>query len=127
MSRCDYFLTELIPNSETIYRVDAQAAADTFVCLLTELKVVVQENKAIVSVLENCKFLPSGLSSINSSSTVVLHKPIELFDPIVVELKNLLDSSFFPSQKFLRDDVLVVLRSLGFLLCRPCLVLPSSF
>ena len=106
IKRSDYFINDLVPNAVTLYNLHPLETEEALLGMLSELKVLIQENKSIKNLLLTTPFVPADItpevvapSATQSSSTKIttirskLFVPQDLFDPSVVELRSLLENS----------------------------------
>ena len=116
LRRSSYFKEELLPNIANLYESFPIEVENNILVMLTELNSLMDEDRQFINYLKTIKFLPAGLRIEEDESYVTkgkLYSPLELFDPHVSEFKTLLDPTFFPAEAFLKDDILVFLRTLG--------------
>lgn len=116
LRRSTYFKEELLPNIANLYESSPIDVENDVHVMLTELNSLLDEDRQFATYLKTVKFLPSGTKIDDDEMYVAkakMYSPLELFDPHVYEFKTLLDPTFFPAEKFQKDDILVFLRTLG--------------
>ena len=130
ISRSQYYMDYLL-TMESMIKLYKEYPRETDLAVLEmigDVSSLVEENEMFVEVVSKRKYIRNNAiveghdDNANSNDKVVagkgkedvvLYSPKELFDPNIIELTNLLDSSFFPTQSLQGEATLGILRNLG--------------
>lgn len=112
-SRGQYFSKYFLPSLERLYQDQALRpfVLHDLKVLFIEFSTFAAEDHSFVSLLKEVSCVPSmtSLSEISSN----LSRIDDLYDPAIIQLRELLPDTFFPAEEFQRGDILQHLREVG--------------
>lgn len=112
LKRSSYYLDFFLSNATKHAAMSLAEYIKNILTMLLEWTLLSEEDKSFMSTLANIEMLPNE-QDVSDGMVRKLWQCSELFDPSVEEFKYLVGDDLFPSKDFQREDILVVIRSLG--------------